>query len=144
MVPSSIRNTMTRPLRMRPTQRAGFETGMVAVIVVMVVSRCLEWLLGFKTNDGGGFRQGWAKLFPRLLPFSPCGRRCRSAAKADEGSLSAETDPSSGSLPLRASDPPAPTRGLLRNPRFVILLGKALESNDGGKADRPAEVYSVL
>src|SRR2546430_869667 len=32
-------------------------------------------------------------------------------AKADEGSLSAETDPSSVSLPLRVSDPPSPTRG---------------------------------
>jgi hypothetical protein len=38
---------MTRPLRMRPTQRAGFETGMVAVIVVMVVSRCPKWLLSY-------------------------------------------------------------------------------------------------
>jgi hypothetical protein len=47
MAPSSIRNTITRPLRMRPTQRAGFATGMAAVIVVMIVSRRLEWLLGY-------------------------------------------------------------------------------------------------
>ena len=33
--------------------------------------------------------------------FSPCGRRCRREAKADEGSLSAETDPSSVSALLR-------------------------------------------
>jgi hypothetical protein len=33
------------------------------------------------------------------------------AAKADEGSLSAETDPSPVSSPLRVADPPSPTRG---------------------------------
>jgi hypothetical protein len=33
------------------------------------------------------------------------------AAKADEGSLSAETDPSPVSNELRSFDPPSPTRG---------------------------------
>src|SRR5260221_4109173 len=65
------------------------------------------------------------------------GSIAQSAIETDEGSVSADRDPSSGAL----CAPPSPTRGLLRNPRFVILLGKALESNDGGKADRTAEFY---
>src|ERR1700732_4215626 len=47
----------------------------------------------------------------RGLPFSPCGRRCLREAKADEGSLSAETDPSPVSNSLRSFEPPSPTRG---------------------------------
>ena len=35
-----------------------------------------------------------------FLPFSPCGRRCRSEAEADEGYVSAERDPSSVSPSL--------------------------------------------
>jgi hypothetical protein len=35
--------------------------------------------------------------------FSPCGRRCLREAKADEGSLPAETDPSSGTDCVRAT-----------------------------------------
>jgi hypothetical protein len=42
--------------------------------------------------------------------FSPCGRRCLRAAKADEGSLPAEIDPSPVSVALHAIDPPSPTR----------------------------------
>jgi len=48
-----------------------------------------------------------------FLPFSPCGRRWRVAP--DEGFLTAETDPSSVSLPLRVSDPPSPIRGEEKN-----------------------------
>ena len=43
--------------------------------------------------------------------FSPCGRRCLREAKADEGSLSAETDPSPVSNSLRSFEPPSPARG---------------------------------
>src|SRR5512138_3820928 len=46
--------------------------------------------------------------------FSPCGRRCLREAKADEGSLTAETDPSSVALSSASalqSAPPSPTRG---------------------------------
>ena len=43
------------------------------------------------------------------LSFSPCGRRWREAP--DEGSLSAEADPSPVSNELRSFDPPSPTRG---------------------------------
>ena len=39
-----------------------------------------------------------------LLSFSPCGRRCPREARADEGSLSAETDPSS--VPEPTGDDP--------------------------------------
>src|SRR5688572_5470023 len=70
-----------------------------------------------------------------LSSFSPCGRRWRAAP--DEGSLSAETNPSSVSLPLRASDPPSPTRGegkgqprllteLLRRPRIKATRNRLL------------------
>jgi len=38
-----------------------------------------------------------------LSSFSPCGRRCLREAKADEGSLSVETDPSSGTDCVRAT-----------------------------------------
>ena len=59
------------------------------------------------------------------FPFSPCGRRWREAP--DEGSLSAETDPSSVSLPLRVSDPPSPTRGEGKRsaPRYLPNLSAA-------------------
>src|SRR6266536_6674876 len=42
MAPSIIRNTMTRPLMMRPVQRAGFEAGRVSVTMVMMVSVVLN------------------------------------------------------------------------------------------------------
>src|SRR5438034_5613222 len=56
MAPSNIRNTMTRAERMRPAQRSGLEAGRVSV-TVMTNPRCLEWWLGFKTNEAGGSRQ---------------------------------------------------------------------------------------
>src|SRR5215207_8722664 len=52
-----------------------------------------------------------------LFPSPLVGEGAFAKAKADEGSLSAETDPSSVSLPLRVSDPPSPTRGEGRSPR---------------------------
>src|SRR5438445_2975517 len=63
MAPSIIRKIMTSALRMRPVQRAGFETGAVAVIVIMVFSRRLEWLLGFKTKERSGNRQSERNFF---------------------------------------------------------------------------------
>jgi len=51
------------------------------------------------------------KFSARPASFSPCGRRCLREAKADEGSLSAEADPSPVSNSLRSFEPPSPTRG---------------------------------
>src|ERR1700682_2600484 len=45
------------------------------------------------------------------LSLSPCGRGCPSGARAGEGSLSAETNPSPGLNSLRSFSPPSPTRG---------------------------------
>src|SRR6266478_1140664 len=47
----------------------------------------------------------------RGCPSGPCGRGCPSGARAGEGSLSAETNPSPGSNSLRSFSPPSPTRG---------------------------------
>jgi hypothetical protein len=49
---------MTKPERMRPVQRASLEVGRVSAMTVMIDPRGLEWLLAFKTNEGGGSRQG--------------------------------------------------------------------------------------
>src|SRR5438105_3144493 len=78
MAPSIIRNTMTRPERMRPVQRAGLETGRVSAMTVMIDPRCLEWLFGFKTSEEGGNRQG-SEIFcgarSSLLPLWEKGRK---------------------------------------------------------------------
>src|SRR5258708_40191050 len=83
MAPSNIRNTMTRPERMRPVQRAaGLEAERVSVTMVMMDPRCLDWLFGFKTKGASGNRQGKRNFSRRsLLPFSPCGRRWIADAK---------------------------------------------------------------
>src|SRR5437867_11022860 len=76
MAPSIIRNAITRAERMRPAQRSGLEAGRVSV-TVMTNPRCLEWWLGFKTNEAGGSRQesgifyfvmaGLARAIPLLV-----------------------------------------------------------------------------
>jgi hypothetical protein len=38
MAPSIIRNTMTKPLMMRPVQRADLEAGRVSAMTVMILS----------------------------------------------------------------------------------------------------------
>src|ERR1041385_358521 len=71
MAPSNIRNTMTRPERTRPVQRASLEVGRVSAMTVMIDPRCLEWLFEFKTNEGSGGRQGGVRNFSTapLLSF---------------------------------------------------------------------------
>jgi len=54
--------------------------------------------------------------------FSPCGRRWREAP--DEGSVSAETDPSSGYISLRSISPPSPTRGEGKEDTYAAAFGK--------------------
>jgi hypothetical protein len=49
-------NRMTRPLRTRPVQSAGFETGVVSAIVDMACSRG-EWMHALKTNEADAIRQ---------------------------------------------------------------------------------------
>src|SRR5689334_13843427 len=70
MAPSNIRNTMTRPERMRPVQRASLEVGRVSAMTVMIDPRCLEWLFEFKTNEGSGGRQGGVRNFS-TAPLPP-------------------------------------------------------------------------
>src|SRR6202790_4235647 len=45
MAPSNSMNTITRPLRTRPIQSAGFETGAVSAIVGMVLSLKGDWCM---------------------------------------------------------------------------------------------------
>src|SRR5690349_10229648 len=76
MAPSNIRKTMTSALRTRPVQRASLEVGRVSAMTVMIDPRGLEWLLGFKTNEGSGSRQGARKIFDgATTSFLPRGRR---------------------------------------------------------------------
>ena len=56
-------------------------------------------------------RRSERKFATRPSSFSPCGRRCLREARADEGSLSAETDPSPVANSRGSFAPPSPTRG---------------------------------
>src|SRR5580704_889193 len=58
MAPSNSMNTMTRPLRTRPSKRSGFETGVSAAIVDMALSleigdACLQDEQGRRGTTGG-------------------------------------------------------------------------------------------
>src|ERR1041384_2186890 len=71
MAPSNIRNTMTRPERTRPVQRASLEVGRVSAMTVMIDPRCLEWLFELKATGGRGARRGGARIFSTApLPLS--------------------------------------------------------------------------
>src|SRR5258705_13484480 len=84
MAPSIIRNTMTRPERMRPVQGADLEAGRVSVTMVMMVS-CRVVLNGCsdsrRTTGAETDRESEIFRWRSLLPFSPCGRRWIDGAK---------------------------------------------------------------
>jgi hypothetical protein len=61
---------MTRPLMIRPVQRASLEVGRVSAVTVMVDPRGLEWLFEFKTNEESPSRQGARNFSTAPLPPS--------------------------------------------------------------------------
>src|SRR4051812_2394190 len=96
MAPSIIRNTMTKPERMRPVQRAGFETGAGSVIVVMACS-CRVVFNGCsdsrrtrraETDNGCAIFRG-VRFFPSPL-VGEGGSTARSVGETDEGFVSAD------------------------------------------------------